>query len=289
MAKEKKKNPSLLDATQVKNTGKATAIGTYLEAPGGGTPLGKGEKAPGGKNGPWVRANRRMQPRDAEGKFTYNSANNKTLKYGPSRGWTVPPFLLGSRCLYAIKKKSSVATGGKVYWAGVDMSIEEFVEECKEYRPESDIRQSMKGKPGGGSKTEKTEAKSGARGFISADDKSAKTFYSKESLITGYMRTSAKIKGKKPGKRKFAIEKTKDTSGSTGSSSSFVAPTTPTTPTTSGSGSKSSNMSPESAGKIKSILADVPELEGITEQDIIDMYDSGELTDEDLDEMGIKL
>ena len=65
------------------------AIGNYKEAPGGGKPLPKGAKAP---SKAWVEANRKPQPRDSEGHFTYNSANRKPLEYGPSRGkkYTLP-------------------------------------------------------------------------------------------------------------------------------------------------------------------------------------------------------
>lgn len=39
----------------------ADKLGNFQEAPGGGKPLGKGEKAP---SKDWVRKNRKMQPRD---------------------------------------------------------------------------------------------------------------------------------------------------------------------------------------------------------------------------------
>lgn len=67
-------------------------IGTYQEAPGGGTPLPKNHKAPSKE---WVAEHRKSQPRDEDGQFTYNSANAKPLKFGPSRGTTIPPFLKG--------------------------------------------------------------------------------------------------------------------------------------------------------------------------------------------------
>lgn len=214
--KEKKKNPSLLDATQRENAGAgtATAIGTYKESYGGGTPLAKGEKAPSEE---WLKENRVQQPRDADGQFTYNSANNKELKYGPSRGKTIPPFLLGSKCLYAIKKKSSVAFGGKVYWAGVDMSLEEFIAECQEYRPESKIRQPMKGKPGGGSKAEKDFIKQGGKGFIGADYKNSFKFQDKSDFLktkynfVNFMQQNKPKTGSNAKNNNYANKKTNNT------------------------------------------------------------------------------
>ena len=91
-----------------------TAIGNYKEAPGGGKPLPKGARAP---SKAWVEANRKPQPRDSEGHFTYNSANRKPLEYGPSRGTTTPPFLKGVTLTFAKKsgKGAFVALDGKKY------------------------------------------------------------------------------------------------------------------------------------------------------------------------------
>ena len=68
----------------------AVKMGHFSESTGGGTPLEKGEKL---KDHP--EAKRVQQPRDEEGKFTYNSVNGLELKYGPSRGITIPPILSG--------------------------------------------------------------------------------------------------------------------------------------------------------------------------------------------------
>ena len=114
--------------------GKASEkIGTYQEAPGGGTPLKKGQKAPSAE---WVKANRKMQPRDEEGQFTYNSANGKGLKYGPSRGTTVPPFLKGIKltfCAPGTKLKIEGEDGIKIKIMTIDMTVEEIVHKCKQY------------------------------------------------------------------------------------------------------------------------------------------------------------
>ena len=72
--------------TQSKNIeNKFEGLGTYKEATGGGEPIPKGQKR--------TTQKRVMQPRDEFGQFTYNAANKKELKYGPSRGTTIPPYL----------------------------------------------------------------------------------------------------------------------------------------------------------------------------------------------------
>lgn len=108
-------------------------IGTYQEAPGGGTPLGRGQKAPSKE---WVAEHRKMQPRDENGQFTYNSANAKKLEYGPSRGKTIPPFLRGVELTFA-EKGQVLKTKDNEKWkysiSTIDMSVEEMVENCKNY------------------------------------------------------------------------------------------------------------------------------------------------------------
>ena len=106
-------------------------IGNYTESTGGGTPLKKGEKL---KDHP--EAKRVQQPRDEDGQFTYNSVNGKGLKYGPSRGTTVPPFLRGVKltfCEPGTKLKVEGDDGIKVKIMTIDMSVEEIVNACKEY------------------------------------------------------------------------------------------------------------------------------------------------------------
>lgn len=187
-SKVKKENPSLLSILQKKNDGEksSTAIGTYNEAPGGGTPKSGGGRGAMKKDfvvvdskeeADAIKADnpkakiRYNQPRDAEGKFTYNSANNKPLVDGPSRGETIPPFLIGSKLLYAIKKDSKVSHEGKVYWTGLDMSYDEFIRECQEFRPDSDIRKALKGKGGKRNKEEKEAIESKTSGFINKGEK----------------------------------------------------------------------------------------------------------------------
>lgn len=106
-------------------------VGSFKESTGGGTPLAKGEKL---EDHP--EAHRVSQPRDEEGKFTYNSVNGKELKYGPSRGTTVPPFLRGIKltfCQPGTKLKIEGEDGIKIKLMTIDMTADEIVEACKEY------------------------------------------------------------------------------------------------------------------------------------------------------------
>lgn len=111
----------------------ATKLGHYSESTGGGVPLAKGEKL---KDHPVHRV---QQPRDDEGKFTYNSVNGKELKYGPSRGTTTPPFLQGIKLTFfqpGTKLKLDGPDGIKVKIATIDMTVEEIVTACKHYMAE---------------------------------------------------------------------------------------------------------------------------------------------------------
>ena len=115
-----------------KVVGKESAgkIGHYAESTGGGTPIPAGEKL-----ADHPEAKRVQQPRDEEGKFTYNSVNLKTLKYGPSRGVTVPPFMKGVTITYAKEKvTSTTVSNGKVYKNNINMTGEEFLTKMQEYK-----------------------------------------------------------------------------------------------------------------------------------------------------------
>lgn len=109
-------------------------IGSYTESTGGGTPLAKGEKL---KDHP--EAKRVQQPRDEDGQFTYNSVNGRELKYGPSRGTTVPPFLRGVKltfCEPGTKLKLEGPDGIEVRLMTIKMSVAEIVNNCKQYMAE---------------------------------------------------------------------------------------------------------------------------------------------------------
>ena len=86
----------------IKDT-KDSGFGTYSEENGGGSPKGGVWGGTNGRVGWDERINRGEvgqnehrvdQPRDAGGRFTYNSVNGKETKY-ESRGKTVNPLLLG--------------------------------------------------------------------------------------------------------------------------------------------------------------------------------------------------
>lgn len=106
----------------------ADKIGTYDESTGGGTPIPKGEKL---KDHP--EAKRVQQPRDEEGKFTYNAVNNKPLKY-PSRGETIPPFLKDVNLdKFAVKGKVTVIHNGNRYTTILDGDVEAFIRNFQVY------------------------------------------------------------------------------------------------------------------------------------------------------------
>lgn len=131
MAKEKVKKPSGLETIIGKEA--FDKMGNYKEATGGGTPLEKGEKL---KDHP--EAKRVMQPRDEDGRFTYNAVNFKELKTKESRGTTVPPFLRGVKINFAAKSESGKEYfwhNGKRYEVNLgDMNQEEFAKTFRKYK-----------------------------------------------------------------------------------------------------------------------------------------------------------
>ena len=146
--KEKKSWRQLFDK-HAESKGK-TKIGDYQEAAGGGTPMKKGQKVSHVADtveeahqyrkdhpGAIVRVN---QPRDEEGHFTYNSANERELEYGPSRGKTIPPFLKDMEISFAKKSgRGSIIMDGKRYKPLVAFkSAAELVQMFKEYSKEDD-------------------------------------------------------------------------------------------------------------------------------------------------------
>ena len=155
----------------------ADRLGTFKEAPGGGTPLKSGQKAPSKE---WVAEHRVMQPRDEDGKFTYNSANLKDLKYQPSRGKTIPPFLKGVRLTFTKKKIGKYTVSGKdVYSVDIKMTPEEFLKSMQQYYNNNDegfkgMQTSAEGnhtkKRGRRSQYEKDMINKGEEGFASTKD-----------------------------------------------------------------------------------------------------------------------
>ena len=168
--------PSKFEATVGKNA--SDRLGTYQMSTGGGTPLAKGQKL---KDHP--EAHRVQQPRDEDGQFTYNSANKIPLKYGPSRGTTIPPFLRGVNLNFAKKDENvtSIYKEDKVYKFNLNMSAAEFIQKCKEYLYEIDENGNQKAvgfkdlidkvnkKKGKRSKLEKEMISKGEQGIVSID------------------------------------------------------------------------------------------------------------------------
>lgn len=107
--------------------GNSGGMGTYSEGTGGGEPMGQGQKYPQGGRGTWTdnynqKPDRKTgQPRDAGGRFTYNSVNGKGLAptSDPTRGKTVNPLLKddkGAKLTYIedVEKEFSQESGS--YW-----------------------------------------------------------------------------------------------------------------------------------------------------------------------------
>lgn len=122
------------DLTKILNYEKSKVggkeMGEFQEAPGGGTPLPKGKKAPSKE---WIRTHRKSQPRDENGQFTYNAVNGKELKYGPSRGTTISPLLKGID-LDKIFQKGRTWTMGKItYELARSITKEQLLEMTKQY------------------------------------------------------------------------------------------------------------------------------------------------------------
>lgn len=207
--KQKKSWKELFDK-HAESKGK-TKIGDYQEAAGGGTPMKKGQKVSYVANtveeahqyrkdhpGAIVRVN---QPRDEEGHFTYNSANERELEYGPSRGKTIPPFLKDMEISFAKKSgQGSIIMDGKRYKPLVAFkSAAELVQMFKEYSKEDD---SFIGKLGEGFGAMSKSAK-GMGGKV------AKTSMVKEVFVPTVKETTKKYKaaGWKPEDVAFVKEK----------------------------------------------------------------------------------
>ena len=137
-------------------------IGKFEESTGGGTPLAKGEKL---KDHPEAR--RVNQPRDNDGKFTYNSVNEKPLKYGPSRGVTIPPFLRDVDLKFVRKSKDVVIREGITYLSSLNIKPEQLVNLCRSYMVmKENLYQYMERKKGRKSKEEKQAISEGYEGYL---------------------------------------------------------------------------------------------------------------------------
>lgn len=131
MATEKVKKPSGLETIVGKEA--YEKMGNYKEATGGGTPIPKGEKL-----ADHPEAKRVKQPRDDDGRFTYNAVNFKELKTKESRGKTVPPFLRGVKINFAKKgEKNYMWFNDKRYEVDLEnMDKDEFAKMFRKYKGE---------------------------------------------------------------------------------------------------------------------------------------------------------
>lgn len=75
---------------------------------------------------------RYKQPRKEDGTFTYNSANEKDVKY-PGRGHTLPPFLEGVKLTFIKEGSGFVSDTGKRVNLVRGFTEQEFIDGCKEY------------------------------------------------------------------------------------------------------------------------------------------------------------
>lgn len=207
--KQKKSWKELFDK-HAESKGK-TKIGDYQEAAGGGTPMTKGQKVDYVADtveeahqyrkdhpGAIVRVN---QPRDEDGQFTYNSANERELEYGPSRGKTIPPFLKDMEISFAKKSgQGSIIMDGKRYKPLVAFkSAAELVQMFKEYSKKEDSFVGGLGE-GFGAMSESAKGMGG---------KVAKTSMVKEAFVPTVKETTKKYKaaGWKPENVAFVKEK----------------------------------------------------------------------------------
>lgn len=247
-----KKNPTLVEAlTQDKK------IGSYTESTGGGTPLEKGEKL---KDHP--EAKRVQQPRDENGQFTYNSVNAIPLKYGPSRGTTIPPFLRGVTLTYCQKSTKSVVLNGKVFYTPSFKNAEDLINAFKEYKDEKDqdgnvigfgdkMNARLKGKRGARTSAEKQAIAGGEKAMIGGESYKTPTGPARRGDIQSFMSNFSTFKKKfKVGKNKFAVKQTTTTSTPTQSRPTPTPTPAPSRPTTGSStpASQSNNLHNVSSG-----------------------------------------
>lgn len=160
----KKTNPTMLRA--IIGDEAADKMGNYTESTGGGTPLKAGEKL---KDHP--EAKRVQQPRDEEGRFTYNSVNFKPRKYKyHGEGDSVVPFLRGANMSNLIKKNTQINYNGLIYLAGMQISAEEILETFRTYSEKDGfgkkLNTQLKGKRGRRSNITKQKIAEGKQGVL---------------------------------------------------------------------------------------------------------------------------
>lgn len=292
------------------------ARGTYDEAPGGGTPAkGGGRGAMKGnfevvnnkeeadairKEDPNAKI-RYNQPRDENGQFTYNSANNKEISTETSRGHTLPPFLQGVELTF-IKKGSEFQYKDddkrlvRVI-SSIDMTADEMKAICMKY---------LKTEGGFAAIVGTAITKGGRRSSTAKEGTEGKLKNLDVSMLAQSTRDKIDAASKLEDKEWIKEQIAKMLSPKTVSKPKLPTYSeTPKTPVGVGGSAKTeeistpkaessvieqkNKLSNEKASQIKNVLSRIPELSEITEQDIIEMYEEGELTDEDLAELGTKI
>lgn len=162
----------------------AKSIGTYQEAPGGGTAVDGGGRGAMKKNFKVVNSKeeadaireenpraviRYNQPRDEDGRFTYNSANGKELVEGPSRGVTVPPFLRGAKIVFATKKNKAVVHDNTTWNFQIQMEAADLVKMFQDILGAKSAAELLERKKGRKSNKEKEALKKKQQGFANAE------------------------------------------------------------------------------------------------------------------------
>lgn len=161
----------------------AQKIGTYQEAPGGGTAVDGGGRGAMKKNFKVVNSKeeadaireenpkaviRYNQPRDEDGRFTYNSANGKPIQEDKSRGVTVPPFLRGAKMVFATKKRGIVSEG-TTWNFNINMTAGELTSKFQDIFRAKNAADSVERKKGRKSNVEKQAIKKKNEGFVKPD------------------------------------------------------------------------------------------------------------------------
>jgi hypothetical protein len=161
----------------------AQKIGTYQEAPGGGTAVDGGGRGAMKKNFKVVNSKeeadaireenpkaviRYNQPRDEDGRFTYNSANGKPILEDKSRGVTVPPFLRGAKMVFATKKKG-IVSDGTTWNFNINMTAGELTSKFQDILGAKNAADSVERKKGRKSNVEKQAIKKKNEGFVKPD------------------------------------------------------------------------------------------------------------------------
>ena len=175
---KKVKRPSELEA--IVGSEAFSKMGNYKEATGGGQPIPKGETL---AEHPEIKCV--QQPRDEDGRFTYNSVNFKELKTKKSRGYTVPPFLRGVKINFAKKgDKNYMWSNGKRYEVALgDLDEESFARMFTKFKGELEDGTLVFGE---GDKDYKLSSKVEAkRGAYSKEEKASKEYMEKTGQTSG--------------------------------------------------------------------------------------------------------